>query len=634
MANSRTSIQLYRNKTDVKSSRKELSWPDLCQLLTTHKYRTQKDGPAWSPGLLKAGTTRANGNVSSLSVLVLDVDGHELEPIKAALKKMNLRAVVHTTFSHTEGNPCLRVVVALSRSLKPAEAVRVWNAFNERIGGVGDASTRDPARLYYLPSCPLERADEVQALTFEGEPLDVDALLGERAAAGKNKQKLADSNGRIDRRAIAEDVLSSGFEGHLWYLQGQFRYYQEGWWQPCSEDHLIAYILAEYEGTVRDDADAVIRTLAGLCFADSARRSEEQERLICMANGTLDPVTQRLHRHSPDHRLTYALDFAWDPQAKAPTFDRFLDDIWGGEEDFEDRVRFLGEFGGQIFLPSNRYGHFVWFLGRGANGKSSLSRVFEELVGPDNVSHAALERLSKASTRAMIAEKLLNVSSEIGADATLADGHLKAMVTGDGVDAERKYKDPHTVYPRVKFLASTNHLPRLRDTSEGFKRRGVILTFSRTFAPEEQDACLDKKLRAELPGIMVFCVEGLRRLIKRGHMLPPPSSVAAMEEYRLEADPVRLFVEECLVPSQGNEMVTGDLFEFYRTWAQAGNFGVPNVARFGRALSNLGYPVTRKSGGKPYRDLQIASRFQTEKGQGPKLSSKGEIADEEFLDAA
>lgn len=602
MANS-LNIQLYKHKTDITPRLWSGTWDELSELLTTHKARSKKDGPAWSPALLKADTKRANDNVTSLTVLALDVDNHDPEPVQAALKHMNLRAVMHSTFSHTAEHPCLRVVVALSRPLERAEAAEAWNALNARLGGVGDASTKDLARLYYLPSYPEEQADAAFAQKFDGEALDVDALLADATAANKKTQKFADSNGRINRRAIADDVLKT-FNGDLWYWQGQIRCYADGWWQPLSDEELVSMVLTQYRGTVRDDADVVVRTLAGLCHHEPIQ-TEASERLICMANGTLDPVTMELHPHAADHRLTYALDFGWDPEAKAPLFDRFLHDIWGTETDFEERVRCISEFGGQIFLPSNRYGHFVWLLGQGSNGKSVLSRVFEMLAGKDNVSHAALERLSRASTRAQIAEKLLNVSSEIGADATLADGHLKAMVTGDAVDAEPKYKMPYTVYPRVKFLASTNHLPRLRDTSDGFKRRGIILTFPRAFSAEEQDPYLDDKLHAELPGIMVFCIQGLQRLIERGHVLPPPSSVEAMEEYRLESDPIRLFVQDCLEPAQGRGTATGDLFDRYKEWAQAGNYGVPNASRFGRVLSNLGYPVTVKSSGKPFRALQV-----------------------------
>ena len=629
-------ISTFDHKADNIPKSRHTSWPELQDLLTKHEYRRKKDGPAYSFATFKPGSTRSNENVRQVSAVVMDIDHHDPEPVLAQLKTAYW-GIAHSTFSHSGDNHCWRLIIPITRPLTPEEYPRVWAAINAQLGDVADRNTRDLARMYYLPTCHPDRAQDAFALTLAGGPLDVEALLasnptpkGSKSSKAKTQapEKFADSNGRINRRAIVDDMFNV-FNGELWNVNGQMRGYVNGHWQTLPEEELVKFVLTRYEGTVIDDALSVVKTLMGLCHLE-VEQTEASQRLICMANGTLDPVTMKLHPHAPEHRLTFGLEFDWDPDAKAPTFERFLRDLWGDEADFEERVRCLYEFGGQIFLPSNRYGHFVWLLGQGGNGKSVLSRVFERLAGKGNVSHAALERLSRAATRAQIAEKLLNISSEIGAEATLADGHFKAMVTGDAVDAEPKYKAPYTVYPRVKFMASTNHLPRLRDPSEGFKRRGVILTFPRAFSPEEQDPYLDEKLQAELPGIMVLCIAGLQRLMARGHVLPPPSSVQAMQEYRLESDPIRLFAQECLEPTQERGLPTGTLFERFREWAHAGNYGVTNASRFGRALTNLGYPVTGKFGGKPYRGVRWtpasasdAAPCPTPDGVAPQAQSAG-----------
>lgn len=613
MANSNITISLYDNKSDVTPKRVDGSWEDFTQLFTSHDVVDQKDGPAWSPALLKPGTTRATQNVQSWSLLTLDFDNKPYAPVQVALKHHGLSAIVHSTYSHSQEQPHFRVIVPLSRPLAPKEMSPAWDRLNVMLGGGADSKTRDAARIYYQPSHPAG-ADAPFTEVFEGSALAVDKLLsnkghgqvrGKAHVPGKNKpaqSKFTDSNGRISRRAVAEDVIKQ-FHGDLWYHHGQFLVYEAGWWQPLDDGAMVKFILDNYDETTADDADAVVKTLRGLCYEKV--NDDEPQVLICLSNGTLNPLTGALQPHSRDDRLTYALDFDWNPEADAPIYDRFLHDVWGNCPDFDDRVRSLHEFCGQIFLPNNHYGHFVWLHGQGANGKSCLSGLIEHVVGIGNVSHAALERLSRASTRASISDKLLNVSAEIGAEATLSDGHLKAMVTGDVVDAEPKYKNPYSVRPRVKFLASTNHLPRLRDGSDGFARRAVILDFPRQFAREEQDPHLEDKLKAEAEGVFVKFIDGLQSLVARGYVLPPPSSVLAVEEYRMESDSVRLFLQERMAPDAGRGTPTGDLFAAYKLWAQDGHYNVPNASKFGRSLTNLGFPVTSKSNGKPYRGLRL-----------------------------
>ena len=52
--------------------------------------------------------------------------------------------------------------------------------------------------------------------------------------------------------------------------------------------------------------------------------------------------------------------------------------------------------------------------------------------------------------------KLVNISSEMSAEATVADGYFKAIVSGDIVEAERKYKPSYSFRPFVRLIGATN----------------------------------------------------------------------------------------------------------------------------------------------------------------------------------
>ncbi len=116
----------------------------------------------------------------------------------------------------------------------------------------------------------------------------------------------------------------------------------------------------------------------------------------------------------------------------------------------------------------------------------------------------------------------------MGAQATIADSYLKEIVSGDVIEAERKFRDSFSFWPTVKLVGSTNHLPRLLDLSDGFFRRPMILQFNRQFLDGERDPNLKDKLVAELPGILAWAVQGLKNLRKRGYFVIPKSSIDAL----------------------------------------------------------------------------------------------------------
>lgn len=166
-----------RNPAPVKSG--SVTFTKLVASLEKHDIRPGKSGRAWAPHKLKPGTTRANENVECVTALVLDCDGGiPLEQIRHLFD--GLAYVAHSSHSHTPAKPKHRVVVALSRPVSANEWPEFWRAVVARFDKAGpDRACADPARLYYLPSCPEDTAAHAWSTHQEGEALDVDTILAE-----------------------------------------------------------------------------------------------------------------------------------------------------------------------------------------------------------------------------------------------------------------------------------------------------------------------------------------------------------------------------------------------------------------------------------------------------------------------
>jgi hypothetical protein len=154
----------------------------LGDLIQCHAVRDAKDGPAFSPIVPKPGATRrAIESVASVTALVGDVDhvdASEWHAIAENVEGNGAACMGYTSFSHGAEDPRWRLAFPITHGITPEEHVALWPVFNEMLMlGKGDPATKDCARLWYLPSCPLERRHLAQVRVWHGRLIDVDVLL-------------------------------------------------------------------------------------------------------------------------------------------------------------------------------------------------------------------------------------------------------------------------------------------------------------------------------------------------------------------------------------------------------------------------------------------------------------------------
>ena len=617
----RISISMFKCQADNHPDMVEFQTSEFFEMMKEHDIRAKKDGLAFSGAQYAPGMLRSNANVIQLNLIIIDVDGGNKDAMLLKCEQQGWRGLAYSTFSDGKkaNGDRFRIVLVPSRPILPAELAQIWTATTFWLGAEGcDTTTIDVSRLYFTPSCPAAYKDQAFSVVFPGEtPVDVDAMLQMPIpAAASKKKRIKGSGENLSQREIAEEVRATLYQHDLWYHNEAFRFYKLGHWPRIDERvDLMKNILIHYDTLTADGACEVTNTLKLLCAEHVNEKTDEgvdtpedKHGLICVSNGVLNPMTGELGPHARFPRLLSALTTPWMPDAQAPRFQKFLAEIWGDEPDFQERVNFLQEFFGYILYPSNRFERFLWLTGQGSNGKSVLLQVMANLAGADNTSWVHLDRLNSNAVRANLEGKSLNISAEMNSDSTLADGHLKSITSGEPVDAEAKYKMPYVFKPTVKLVAATNQLPRLKDTSGGFARRAVIISFNRTFSVEERDANLGQALADEQPGILTFAVAGLTRLLERGHFVPPPSSETILQAYRTESCSVSLFNRDNLEPSSEGSPV-GALYQEYRDFCTTNGFHPTNVAIFGRRLTELGVVTLRKSCGKPIRAAKLRINF-------------------------
>ncbi len=387
----------------------------------------------------------------------------------------------------------------------------------------------------------------------------------------------------------------------LVYVNSTFLTYSDGYWSKLHDQCEVQHHITSYlgAGAKFKDVMEIFKMLKLTCIV-SNENFRPNANYICFLNGVLDMTSFQLLPHSPHYHLQSGRDIDWDENAKSPTFEKYLSDVFRDDADREEKIQFVLEWMGLCLVPDTSFEKFVVCVGEGGNGKSVLLKLMPELLGHENVYSAPIQRLGNRRALAELDGKLLLTSSEINENTVMDDGILKQIVSGDTVEAERKYAHPFTFVPYTRIMLATNHLPKLRDVTHAFFRRLVMLKFDRNFSAEEMDMDLPTKLKAELSGIFAMAVRGLRTLRERGSFIVPQSSQDAAVQYREDSDAIKMFADYALLPSgDGQGMRPASLYALYVQWCRAFGIASENNINLGKRLKRLGFGKTR-SNGKDY----------------------------------
>ena len=334
--------------------------------------------------------------------------------------------------------------------------------------------------------------------------------------------------------------------------------------------------------------------LAGLKSEEQFLGTENDPEVLNVTNGLLDWRTGELTGHTPTVPSTYQLTQAWNPEATCPKVDEWLTFIACGDADL---VSVLWEIIAVSVMSSAPVHRAALFTGSGRNGKSTALRLIEAVVGKKHCSSVTLQEL--ANNRFAAAD-LFGAVANIGGD--LDSSHLndtslfKQATGGDTMKAEFKYGQPFTFVNRAQMLFSANELPTVRDSSQGFWARWLIVPFNASFIGKE-DTNVEAALHTELEGVLVRAVEALRRLEASDWQFTACAAIeAATEAYRIESDPVAMFADEMLTPdNEAQQLQRSTVYANYRNWSEQTGRKAMAAGRFYRRLEMLEY-VTPKPG--------------------------------------
>lgn len=322
-------------------------------------------------------------------------------------------------------------------------------------------------------------------------------------------------------------------------------------------------------------------------------------------NGYLDLKTGKLAAHSPDMLLMKRVNASYDPEAKCPNWERFVDAVCLGDKELVD---WLQRLCGYLMTGSVKQQQFYIMYGEGGNGKGTLNEVLMHVLG--NYSAPTQSEIflasNTSSTRALeIVGRLKGIrfatASEVGAASRWSEETVKQLTGEDTITGASMYSPRFDFTPTAKIVFQINHLPMFRDASYGFKRRMCVIPFKAKFEGDGKDLDLKPKLKRERDGVFRWLVDGARRYLEEGLEDTPAAIYEATERYIEDNDTLSPFINAELVKEVGAKCYVSDAYIKYVDWCRRNDTEAASRDLFVKRMEERGiYRGKRDMKGMPF----------------------------------
>ena len=335
------------------------------------------------------------------------------------------------------------------------------------------------------------------------------------------------------------------------------------------------------------------------CWLTPGGERPDPARILVFPNGMLDiekcvrgdfslaPLT-------PEFFTVAVYPYEFDLSATCPQWERFLSGIFA---DDGAKRSLLQEWFGYNLIPDNSYEKFMMLLGPPRAGKGTILEVLAHILGERQIVATTFRdytrRFGLYPFIGKLAALIGDVSVGLNYDATEALNVLKRITGNDVVTIEQKGQDitQTCIHLNTRFTMAANTMPRLPDFVRAIESRILTIQFLLTFAGRE-DYGLKERLKNEAPGILLWALDGLKRLRANKLFTLPTRHDQVLLRIRSELTPFAEFVDDCCDLGGGESFFVpqGRLYECWKVWASKNGELGHSIRWMVRVLTSL-YPT-------------------------------------------
>ncbi len=335
--------------------------------------------------------------------------------------------------------------------------------------------------------------------------------------------------------------------------------------------------------------------------------------LFTCANGTINLHGGKLLPHRKEDLITKISRAHYDPEARSPLWERFLQETTGGNK---EQIDFLQRAVGYSMTGDTSEEVLFFVQGPGGSGKSTFLEAIKTVFG-DYARTADfqtfVQRTQTGGVREDVAElagRRLVVSIEVDKGQKLAEGLTKTLTGGDTISSRFLYQKRFEFIPQFKLWLAANDQLQVRHDDDAIWRRILRVPFPNKIPKGQRDKTLKRRLRNVKecgPAILAWAVEGCLRWQEEG--LSVPTLVEdATEEYREAMDPLRDFLQGCCVLHPNAWISNEELRRAYeQDCRERGNKYPVGVNEFAEGLKARGCGQKRRHSGRGWQGIGLVA---------------------------
>lgn len=354
----------------------------------------------------------------------------------------------------------------------------------------------------------------------------------------------------------------------------------------------------------------VIRNDGGLDIPSSAFDSHPF--LLNVKNGVVDLADGSLLAHDPDLLLRRQVGLNFDPEAKAPRWEAFLERVMPSA----DMRDYLQRIVGYTISGSTREQVVFFHVGPPASGKSVFVDVLSSMLGefagviPSSTLLNKKVEQHPADIMSMEGRRLLALD-ETPEGARLDESLIKRL-SGETKQTARGMGENWQEFKLVgKVHLVTNHDPHISDDAAMHRRLHYIPWRNPIPVEERVQGLASDIVRDELEGVLAWSVRGARRWREDG-LARPAEAEMARSAYLASEDEFAVFIDDELILGADNAFTPSvEVYRRYKQWNEARGMKAMSMVAFGRKLAARGVEASRTMHARGFKcHLQVPKWVQ------------------------
>ena len=291
---------------------------------------------------------------------------------------------------------------------------------------------------------------------------------------------------------------------------------------------------------------------------------------------------------------------------------KWIEEVTLGDKDLaDDIIKALAP----IFMAKKPFGVF-WFLGNGANGKSTTLKALYAIFGSEApythnrwFSQLTVKQIEDERDTPMINGKLGNVCLESNDGHVKDTGGYKNLAEHSTFNVHKfNSQDGTVVDGNVHTIFNANNIPTFADKTQGVRRRTFTIPFKASFP---QDNTFDERLfgtEGFLEDLLGEILRTTRVLKKNGYDYKfSDQTLKAKEDYDEEVNTAETYLEELVATEIWGFTNFTDLARDYQKWCDERSYTSLGKKSVSHAAKIAGYE--RKSFRK---DGKLVTRYVCE----------------------